>query len=126
MTTSSHVHVNDVNTGQTFLLHTGADISVIPYDQSSRPSSNARLITFNGMPLKTYGPKILNVDFGLSRTLTWTFEMADVQRLIIGADFLRYYDLVDVRRNRLIDPNAEKHNRDDARLDHGPTASRDS
>lgn len=109
MVISARAHISDVHTGKTFLIDTGAEISVIPYDHRSRQSSDVLLTAANGTRIKTYGPKTLNLDFGLSRTLTWTFEMADVTRPIIGADFLHYFGLlVDIRRNRLVDPTAEK------------------
>lgn len=47
---------------------------------------------------------------GFSRIFSWSFEMADVSRPIIGADFLHYFGLlIDIRKNRLIDPTTDKH-----------------
>lgn len=52
----------------------------------------------------TYGPKELHLNIGLPRPFPWRFEMADVSRSIIGADFLKYYGLLlDVRNRRLVD-----------------------
>ncbi|KAL4127494.1 hypothetical protein QTP88_011661 [Uroleucon formosanum] len=64
----------------------------------------AYLIAANGSKIKTFGPKQLQLDLGLNRVFTWTFELADVGRPILGADFLHYYGLlVDIRRSRLVD-----------------------
>lgn len=109
MSNSTRVHVNDLHSGKPFLIDTGAEISVIPHDHSSRQLSDVNLTAANGTRIKAYGPKTLNLDLGLSRTFTWTFEMADVSRAIIGADFLHYFGLlVDVRCHRLVDPTDKR------------------
>jgi len=87
--------VNDLRSGKLFLIDTGAEISVMTFDHSSSQSSDVRLTAANGTRIKTYGPKTLNLDLGLSRVVTWTFEMADISRAIIGADFLHYFSLLD-------------------------------
>lgn len=85
-------------------LSTAAEISVIPYNHNSQQYSNIRLTAANGARIKRYGPKPLGLDFGSSRSLTWTFEISDDTRIMIGADFLHYFNrLVDIRFNRLID-----------------------
>lgn len=109
MNNSTRVHVNDLRSGKLFLIDTGAEISVMPFDRSSHQSSDVRLTAANGTPIKTYGPKTLKLDLGLSRVFTWTFEMADVSRAIIGADFLHYFGLlVDVRRHCLVDSTGDR------------------
>lgn len=102
---STRVHINDQRSGKLFLIDTGAEISVIPHSYGSRQPSDVHLTAANGTRIKTFGPKTLSLDLGLSRPFTWTFEMADVSRSIIGADFLHYFGLlVDVRHQRLVDP----------------------
>lgn len=45
--------------------------------------------------MKTYGPSYNYNSTSVSNDLnTWTFQMADVSRPIIGADCLRYYGLL--------------------------------
>jgi len=106
---STRVHINDLRSGKLFLIDTGAEISVIPHSFGSRQPSDVHLTAANGTRIKTFGPKTLNLDLGLSRTFTWTFEMADVSRSIIGADFLHYFGLlVDVRHQRLVDPTDKR------------------
>jgi len=83
---STRVHINDQHSGKLFLIDTGAEISVIPYSYGSRQPSDVHLTAANGTRIKT-----LVLDLGLSRPFTWTFEMADVSRSIIGADFLHYF-----------------------------------
>ncbi|XP_050066100.1 uncharacterized protein LOC126555184 [Aphis gossypii] len=102
--------VSDTRTGRRFLIDSGAEISVLPrppdYTRNTHKNSSneIRLIAANGSQIKTYGPKQLHLDLGFKRLFSWTFEVADVSRPIIGADFLHYYGLlVDIRRNRLVD-----------------------
>lgn len=102
--------VTDHHTGRRFLVDSGAEISLLP-DFSSKfknqinfSLSTLNLIATNGSKIKTYGPKLLQRDLWLKRVFTWSFELADVGRPILGADFLHYYGLlVDIRRSRLVD-----------------------
>ena len=58
----------------------------------------------NGTSISTYGTRSLTLDLGLRRSFRWIFIVADVATPILGADFLRWYNLlVDMRRNRLSD-----------------------
>lgn len=102
---STRTHATDVRTGRTFLIDNGAKIFIFPVIHGSYQTSTITLTAANGTHIKTYGPKTLHLDFGPSRIFTWTFEMADVNRAIIGADFLHYFGLlVDIRHNRLVSP----------------------
>ena len=50
----------------------------------------------------------MELNLGLRRSFKWTFQVADVNRPIIGMDFLAYYGLpVDGHRKRLIDETAQ-------------------
>lgn len=89
-----------------FLIDTGADISVYPALTGERLHGPAPLQLFaaNQSPIKTFGKKTLNLSLGLNRTFRWTFILADVNKPIIGADFLSHYGLIiDVKNSRLID-----------------------
>lgn len=102
--------VKDKISGKTFLVDTGAFVSVYPisasrenYFQRDQHPSSVSLIAANGTRIRTYGtvtiPLLLN-----SRSYSWTFTLADVSRPLLGADFLSHHDLlVDVARRRLID-----------------------
>lgn len=53
---------------------------------------------------KTSGCSVKTVDVGIKRHLKWSFLLADIPKIVIGADFLNYYDLLyDVKSRRLID-----------------------
>ncbi|XP_011705651.1 PREDICTED: uncharacterized protein LOC105460862, partial [Wasmannia auropunctata] len=67
-----------------------------------------KLFAANGSEIKTYGPKVAQVDLGLRRSFPWKFIVADVTHAILGADFLRHYGLlVDLANKRLIDDTAK-------------------
>ena len=94
------VFVSDTRTGQQFLVDSVAEISVLPPTSSARPASDIVMTTVKGTRIKTYGPKTLRLCLGVKRTYAWTFEMADVARPIIGADFLHYFGLlIDVKNH---------------------------
>ena len=88
-----------------FLVDTGADISVVP-PTGQEKNSNFKLDLFavNGSKIKTYGQKLLSLDLGLRRSFNWIFIIADVNKPIIGMDFLSHFNLlIDSKLNRLID-----------------------
>ena len=72
--------------------------------QSKTIQSTYTLAAANGTPIKTYGRITRSPDFMLRRDLTWTFIIADVDKPIIGADFLAHFGLlVDIANGRLLD-----------------------
>lgn len=84
-------------------MDTGADISLIPRNKVGQ-SSDLQLFAANGSPIKTYGDRLLTIDLGLRWAFKWKFCVANVQKPILGADFLKHYALlVDIRNRRLID-----------------------
>lgn len=95
----------DKITKQQFLIDTGAEISVLPPTNSERKSkSDFELYAANSTPITTYGKKTLELNLGLRRSFSWQFTIADVDRCILGADFLKYYSLlVDIKNKLLID-----------------------
>ena len=96
--------VFDGSTHLRFLIDTGADISVIPPIKKGLPPTTYYLYAANGTKIKTYGEKVLTIDLGLHKQFSWSFIMADVEKPIIGADFLKYFGLlVDIRDRCLID-----------------------
>ena len=97
--------VTDSNTKQQFLIDTGAEVSVLPprsTDRAQRQSYD--LQAANSSTIATYGTRSLTLNLGLRRSFPWVFTIADVNHAIIGADFLRQFNLlVDLRNRQLID-----------------------
>ena len=98
--------VTDRLSGVRFLVDTGAAISVVPVpaELKRRTPANDVLLAANGSTISTFGTRAVTLDFGIRRSFSWIFVLADVSCAILGADFLHYYHLqVDVRRRRLVD-----------------------
>ncbi len=98
--------VMDAHTGTRFLVDTGSEVSVIPLTLSKRksPPDKLTLIAVNNTPITTYGKQSLTLNLGLRRSFSWIFIIADVQRPILGADFLRHFGLsVNMKHCRLSD-----------------------
>ena len=99
-------YVTDRSNGFRFLVDTGAEVSVIPPSATDRKHrrTSLSLQAVNDSPIATYGDRLLTVNIGLRRTFQWIFIVADVKQPILGADFLRHYNLlVDMAHNRLTD-----------------------
>lgn len=97
--------VHDRKNNITFLIDTGADISVLPCDRHQKKvSPNYSLSAANGSYINTFGTKLLQVDLGLRRPFTHQFILASVNKPIIGADFLtKFKIIVDLSNKRLTD-----------------------
>ena len=94
----------DKRNSLTFLIDTGATVSVLPRTKPASPST-LTLYAANFTPILTYGTQTLTLHLGLRRPLVWSFIVADVDKPILGVDFLDHYNLlVDIRNNRIIDP----------------------
>src|SRR5215469_7051884 len=102
---TSRLKIFDPLSKRFYLIDTGAEISLLPRDADSSPSVSFRtLYAANGSLISTYGEKLCTLSFNLRRTFPWVFTIADVSQAIIGADFLRHFDLlVDLRHQCLID-----------------------
>src|SRR5215469_13214645 len=102
---TSRLRIFDPLSKRFYLIDTGAEISLLPRDAVSSPSVSFRtLYAANGSLISTYGEKLCTVSLHLRRTFPWVFTIADVSQAIIGADFLKHFDLlVDLRRKCLID-----------------------
>lgn len=103
---SGRLYVTDRASKTQFLVDTGSDLCVFPRSalRDRRAKTKYSLCAANGTNIATYGCINLNLDFGLRRSFTWRFTVADVTKPIIGVDFLNFFSLaVDCRRKRLID-----------------------
>lgn len=102
----ANIRIIDKISSRSFLIDTGADISVLPRNAAGElQQTNTSLLAVNGTPITVYGQTIKTIDIGLDKNYTWTFLVADVGSPILGADFIRHYGLlVDLQRDRLINP----------------------
>ena len=98
-------YVTDTSTKQQFLIDTGAEVSVLPPRPTDRTHRQGYdLQAANSSTIATYGTRSLTLNLGLRRSFPWIFTIADVNHAIIGADFLRHFNLlVDLRTRSLID-----------------------
>ena len=106
LTTSRLLHIHDTTNHCTFLVDTGAAVSVLPPSPADRkhPQPHFNLQAANGSSIATYGRKSLTLNLGLRRSLPWIFVVADVSRPILGADFLHHFHLsVDLNKRALVD-----------------------
>ena len=102
---SHRLYITDKNSKLSFLVDTGANISVLPRmkGQTKTPLP-FQLYAANNTTIATYGEKTLSLDFNLRRPYVWKFIIADVSKPILGADFLKHHQLiVDLKNRRLID-----------------------
>lgn len=98
--------VKDHHSGWKFLVDSGAEISLLPKSYCKKPIRNPNydLSAANESVIHTYGDRVLTISIGFPQTFSHSFLIADVNRPIIGADFLnRFGLLVDVKNHRLLD-----------------------
>ena len=48
----------------------------------------------NGETVKVYGIKTINIDLGFEKKFVWSVLIADVKSPILGADFLKHFELL--------------------------------
>ncbi len=102
---SQRLFIKDVGTGHSFLVDSGAEISVLPARYADRRQrSDQHLYAANGTSISTYGQRCLTLTLGFRRNFRHQFIIADVTRPILGADFLvKFGLLIDLKNRRLID-----------------------
>lgn len=103
---TSRLFIYDRLSNNRFLIDTGSDLSIITPSFKDRQNKGnlINLYAANGTIIKNYGQKILTVTLGLRRSFQWSFTIADVNKPIIGADFLSNFNLlVDLKNLKLID-----------------------
>jgi len=101
----------DQQSGHTFLVDTGAEVSVFPASATERRthSTTDSLQAANGTLIKSWGVKNIDLLFGPSgktpQHFRWNFQLADVKQPILGADFFNHFHLlIDVHSRRLLGP----------------------
>ncbi|GFW80105.1 retrovirus-related Pol polyprotein from transposon 297 [Trichonephila clavipes] len=82
--------------GQKFLIDSGSEICVIPPSptMNKSPQSNFSLFAANNTKIPAYGMVRKELNLDLRRPFIWTFIIADVSSPIIGADFLKHFNLL--------------------------------
>lgn len=103
---TSRLFLTDRKTKVQYLIDTGSDLCVLPrrFLRQPRQPVDYHLIAANGTVINTYGTNTMHLDLGLRRDFVWNFVVADVDRPIIGADFIAHYGLlVDCKNGRLLD-----------------------
>ncbi|KAL6416724.1 hypothetical protein ACFW04_013203 [Cataglyphis niger] len=106
MATTHHLHIRDRKTGWKFLVDTRVAISVIPrkLHQGLIKIMSYQLYAANSIVIKTYVVKTMTLDLGLRRNLIGNFCICEVDRPMIGADFLAQHGLlIDIKRQCIID-----------------------
>ena len=102
----SQLLVHDRLSRKTFLIDTGAQVSLIPATPEDRrqPDQNPpKLTAANGTAIPAYRTRESTISIN-NRKFSVTLVVADVRRPILGADFLRRHNLlVDLKGQRLID-----------------------
>ena len=100
-------YIYDRNSHLKFLVDTGAEVSLIPQQKKVSHLSvttEFSLLAANGTSIPAYGRQSLTLNLGLRRPFPWVFLVAGVNRPILGADFLKHFNLlVDLKQKRLID-----------------------
>ncbi len=96
--------ISDKLSQHKFCIDTGAQVSAFPATDSDRKlPEGPNLQAANKSVIKTYGVRVLQLDFGLGFIIKWPFYIADIEQPLVGIDLLFHYGiLVDVRRSRLI------------------------
>ena len=99
--------LHDASSNRTFLIDTGAEVSVVPATEQERQKAplEKELVAANGSRIMCYGEKKVRFHVG-ARTYEWNFLVADVKRSLIGADFLTHSSLlVDLRNKQMVHPD---------------------
>ena len=94
----------DRKAGHKFLVDTGAQVSVLPATAQDRLRQKTEpLVAANGSKIDTFGTKTIPLDLGF-RKFKWSFVLANVNRLMLGADFFcSNHLLIDVYTSHIID-----------------------
>jgi hypothetical protein len=98
-------YLHDCQSGISFLIDTGAEVSVYPATSSDLRStqSDSTLRAANGTSIRTFGTRAVSFVIN-SCSYTWSFVIADVGRPLLGADFFCHHGLlVDIKGRQLVD-----------------------
>ncbi|GFS60878.1 retrovirus-related Pol polyprotein from transposon 17.6 [Trichonephila clavipes] len=104
---TSRLFLLDRKSGQKFLTDSGSEICVIPPSPTmNKPPQSNFLFAANNTKIPAYGMVHKELNLGLRRPFIWTFIIADVSSPIIGADFLKHFNLlIDLKKKDLSNPS---------------------
>ena len=99
------LYVQDILSGREFLVDSGASVSVFPGPRSSSVNG-IRLLTADGSSMFCSGSRLIPLRFSCgsgSKVYTWKFQLAPVPVPLLGADFLKHFNLlVDIKGRKLV------------------------
>ena len=100
-TSTPLIYLQDSLSSRRFLINSGASVSVFPAPRSSSSPSGVKLLTADGSSLSCLGSRVIPLQFGNHR-FELSFQLAPVAIPILGADFLKHYNLLlDVSNQRV-------------------------
>ena len=93
----------DELSGRSFLVDTGADLSVFPASSEDKKApASSSLVAANGSNISSFGTRIIKLQFH-SVKVQHPFRLANVSRPILGSDFFAKTGLlVDVKNLQLV------------------------
>ena len=110
----------DRRTGRSYLVDTGADVSVFPaslIDKKTRQKTDP-LVAANGSIINTFGQRTIPLQLGGKRHFTVDFHIAEVTQPILGNDFFIKNNLAIYPKGRcLIDLTDYRHSRSSTIID---------
>ena len=75
-------------------------------DKSNNNPSSLQLTAANGQSISSWGDRWISLKFG-NRRFEWSFHLADVDQPLLGADFLKAFNLlVDVAAAQILDSSS--------------------
>ncbi|KAK3762357.1 hypothetical protein RRG08_047193 [Elysia crispata] len=102
---ASTLSVEDRKTGVTYLVDTGAEVSVYLASAQNRKKIHptTSISAANGTTIQTWGKRSISLAIDHKRHYNHEFYLADVTRPILGADFFTAHGLpIDLRGKRLL------------------------
>ncbi|KAL1447860.1 hypothetical protein WDU94_015626 [Cyamophila willieti] len=95
--------VSDLTDQIKTLVESNMKLNTSPADLKNEQS--LMLFAANDTQIKTFGQRLLSLDFDLRREFAFVFTIAEVCTPILGADFIKEFGLlVDLKNSCLIDP----------------------
>jgi hypothetical protein len=99
------IHLKDTKTHISYLVDTGAAISLLPFSSSQHPSG-PKLVNASGASIPSWNFVFKNLKFG-NHTFVHSFLQSAVSQPILGMDFLSLHDLqIDLKHSKVLFPSS--------------------